>query len=59
MKAKIITYQKKITKIEITINDNRYHLKESVDGKLVINKPGLDEEALVVFPRYANEIEIK
>ena len=59
MKAKIITYQKKIRRIEITINGTRYHIKESVDNKLVINKPDLDKSAMMIFPRYANEIEIK
>ena len=59
MKVQIIENSKKIRRVEITIKDNRYHIQESVNGTLIINKPDLGENAMMVFPRYTNEIEIK
>ena len=42
----------------ISIGNIDYRITESVDGKLNINKSG-DENGLRVYPRYANEIEVK
>lgn len=42
----------------VFIGDTEYRIRESVDGKLCINKADLTVSAMMVFPRYSNEIEI-
>ena len=44
--------------IEIQIDGTKYTLRETVDCKLCINKSDGDDGPLMVFPRYANEIDI-
>ena len=46
-------------KVIIKIGDETYRISESIDHKLVINKTNIEGDALCVFPRYANEIEVK
>jgi len=48
--------------LDITIGDHTYRISESVDQKMTINKQTNSdsaEEALMVFPRYANQVDIK
>ena len=45
--------------LRVHIGDEIYSLSESVDGKLTINKALSNNHEISVFPRYANEIEIK
>lgn len=48
-----------VKRVVISIGEVRYNLSESVDGKLVVNKiSDGDTDYLMVFPRYANEIEL-
>lgn len=46
--------------VSVYIGNEIYYLSESIDGKLNINKAGGgDDECIMVFPRMANEVEIK
>lgn len=46
-------------RVKVEIGENKYYLTESVDGKLNINKiSDGDTDAIMVFPRISNEIEI-
>lgn len=49
-----------VTRVTITIGNNIFHLTESVDGKLNVNKTTTDgvNELLSVNPRSGNEIEL-
>lgn len=46
------------SRVDVIIGTNTYHLSESIDGKLNINKSDGDDGALQVFPRSSNVIEI-
>jgi len=46
-------------RVKVQIGENKYYLTESIDGKLNINKISEgDTDAIMVFPRVSNEIEI-
>ncbi len=44
--------------VEIYIGDVQYTLKETADGKLEINKHCHRDNAIVIFPRVTNVIDI-
>ena len=48
-----------VKKLYIEVSGTRYELTESVEGKLTINKPDLDEPPMAVFPQYGNQINVK
>jgi hypothetical protein len=48
-----------VSKVRVIIEDTKYDITETVDGKLNINKVYEDDSVLSVFPRYSNEIEVK
>lgn len=45
-------------KVLIEVGGSKFRITESVDGKLTINKYNYDDQALAVYPRYANEIDV-
>jgi hypothetical protein len=61
VKINNIVSKEPVNKVTITIGEDKYRLTMSVDRKLVINKISSDSsvEHMTVFPRYANEIEVK
>ena len=46
-------------KVLIYVGETKIRITESVDGKITINKYNFDDGAISIFPRYANEIDIK
>ena len=50
-----------VNRVTIMINNNIFHMTESVDGKLNINKTTTDgmNELVCVYSRSGNEIELK
>jgi len=49
--------------IDVTIGNSTFRISESVDGRMTINKSvDADEDldaAIMVFPRYSNEVDVK
>ena len=48
------------TTIVVVINGTRFTLKETIDGKLSINKVSLNEDSdsILISPRSGNEIDV-
>lgn len=48
------------TAIVVVINETRFTLKETIDGKLSINKISLNEvsDSILISPRSGNEIDV-
>ena len=48
------------TTIVVVINETRFTLKETIDGKLSINKISLNEvsDSILISPRSGNEIDV-
>jgi hypothetical protein len=48
------------TTIVVVINGTRFTLKETIDGKLSINKVSLDDnsDCILISPRSGNEIDV-
>ena len=48
------------TSIVVVINETRFTLKETIDGKLSINKISLNEvsDSILISPRSENEIDV-
>ena len=48
------------TAIVVVINETRFTLKETIDGKLSINKISLndDSDSILISPRSGNEIDV-
>ena len=49
-----------VTAIVVVINETRFTLKETIDGKLSINKISLNEvsDSILISPRSGNEIDV-
>lgn len=59
MQVEIDGKWKEVKKLKITIDGADYQLTESIDKKLTVNKNHYDGDAIMVFPRVSNEIDIK
>ena len=48
------------TAIVVVINETKFTLKETIDGKLSINKISLNEvsDSILISPRSGNEIDV-
>lgn len=46
-------------RVKIKIGNNIYTITETNEGKLRINKSDGDDGALIIYPGYSNQIDIK
>ena len=53
------SYDEETNTVIIHIGETRYRMKESIEGRLEINKHDLDDTDISVKPQYANQITIK